>query len=145
MSQVYETEPVGGPDAQGPYLNMVVRIETALDPFALLRRCRRIEQAALRQRVVHWGPRTLDVDVLFFDDVRISSEELTIPHPRIGERRFVLTPLAEIAPELCPPDWDDTLPPAVVYAHRAVTAAVTRCAAIELQRRRASNWRTFAG
>ncbi len=114
MSHVYETEPIGGPDAQGPYLNMVVRVETALDPFALLRRCRRIEQAAMRQRVVHWGPRTLDVDLLFFDDIRISSETLTIPHPRINERRFVLVPLAEIAPELCPPGWDEALPAATV-------------------------------
>ncbi|CAN5598122.1 2-amino-4-hydroxy-6-hydroxymethyldihydropteridinediphosphokinase [soil metagenome] len=114
MSHVYETEPIGGPDAQGPYLNMIVRVETVLDPFALLRRCRRIEQAAMRQRVVHWGPRTLDVDLLFFDDIRISSETLTIPHPRINERRFVLVPLAEIAPELCPPGWDEALPAATV-------------------------------
>jgi aminoglycoside phosphotransferase (APT) family kinase protein len=60
MSQVYETEPMGGPDDQGAYLNMVVEIETTLDPFALLRRCQRIEAEAMRQRVVHWGPRTLE-------------------------------------------------------------------------------------
>lgn len=114
QSQVFETEPIGGPDAQDAFLNMVVRVDTALDPFAFLRRCQRIEAGALRQRVVHWGPRTLDVDLLFFDDTRIDSEELTLPHPRIGERRFVLTPLHEIAPERCPAGWDDTLPPAVV-------------------------------
>jgi dihydroneopterin aldolase/2-amino-4-hydroxy-6-hydroxymethyldihydropteridine diphosphokinase len=113
-SQVYETEPIGGPDAQGAYLNMVVKVETSLDPFAFIRRCQRIEAGALRQRVVHWGPRTLDVDLLFFDDVRIESTELTVPHPRIFERRFVLTPLSEVAPERCPVDWDATLPPAVV-------------------------------
>ncbi len=111
QSQVFETAPIGGPDNQGAYLNMVVAVETSLDPFAMLRRCQRIESLALRQRVVHWGPRTLDVDLLFFDDITISSPELTIPHPRYGERRFVLTPLAEVAPELCPPDWDATLPP----------------------------------
>lgn len=116
MSQVYETEPVGGPDDQGPYLNMVVRVDTSLDPFAFLRRCQRIEAAAMRQRTVRWGPRTLDVDVLFFDDVRIESPELTVPHPRIGERRFVLVPLAEIAPGRCPPGWDAALPPAAVLA-----------------------------
>lgn len=114
VSDVYETEPIGGPDAQGAYLNMVAVVETSLDPFAFLRRCRRIEALALRQRVVHWGPRTLDVDVLFFDDMRIDSPELVVPHPRINERRFVLTPLAEVAPERVPADWDTTLPPAAV-------------------------------
>ena len=114
MSQVFETEPVGGPDDQGAYLNMVVVVETTLDPFAFLRRCQRIEANALRQRVVHWGPRTLDVDLLFYDDMTISSENLKVPHPRIFERRFVLTPLSEVAPELCPPDWDEVLPPSAV-------------------------------
>lgn len=114
MSAVYETAPIGGPDQQGPYLNMVVQVATMLDPFALLRRCRRIEQTALRQRVVRWGPRTLDVDLLFFDDMQIASAELTLPHPRINERRFVLTPLSDIAPHLCPAGWDTALPPAEV-------------------------------
>ncbi|WP_420450626.1 2-amino-4-hydroxy-6-hydroxymethyldihydropteridine diphosphokinase [Ilumatobacter sp.] len=109
-SQVYETDPVGGPDGQGPYLNMVVEVETSLDPFALLRRCQRIEAAAMRQRTVRWGARTLDVDIVLFDDVVIDSEELTIPHPRFAERRFVLAPLAEIAPDRCPPGWEDDLP-----------------------------------
>jgi len=110
QSQVFETAPVGGPDNQGAYLNMVVAVETSLDPFAMLRRCQRIEALALRQRIVHWGPRTLDVDLLFFDDITIGSPELTIPHPRYAERRFVLTPLAEVAPEFCPAHWDATLP-----------------------------------
>jgi dihydroneopterin aldolase/2-amino-4-hydroxy-6-hydroxymethyldihydropteridine diphosphokinase len=114
MSQVFETEPIGGPDAQGAYLNMVAKVETSLDPFAFLRRCRRIEAGALRQRTVRWGPRTLDVDVLFFDDIEIESEELTVPHPRIGERRFVLVPLSEVAPERCPDGWDERLPPDAV-------------------------------
>lgn len=114
MSQVFETEPIGGPDAQDAYLNMVVKVETSLDPFAFIRRCQRIEAGALRQRVVHWGPRTLDVDLLFFDDVRIESAELTVPHPHVFERRFVLTPLSEVAPERCPAEWDATLEPAVV-------------------------------
>ncbi len=114
VSDVYETEPVGGPDAQGAYLNMVAVVETSLDPFAFLRRCRRIEALALRQRVVHWGPRTLDVDVLFFDDMRIESPELVVPHPRIGERRFVLAPLEQVAPDRVPAGWDAALPPAAV-------------------------------
>lgn len=111
MSQVYETDPVGGPDDQGPFLNMVVEVETSLDPFALLRRCQRIEAEAMRQRVVHWGPRTLDVDIIQFDDVEMSAGELQIPHPRFAERRFVLEPLAQIAPERCPEGWDDSLEP----------------------------------
>ena len=115
-SQVYETDPVGGPDEQGPYLNMVVEIETTLDPYALLRRCQRIEAEAMRQRTVRWGPRTLDVDVILYDGVTIQSDELTLPHPRFAERRFVLTPLAEIAPERCPDGWDDRLEPAGVHA-----------------------------
>ena len=120
-SQVFETDPVGGPDDQGAYLNMVVAVDTPLDPFAFVRRCQRIEAAALRQRVVHWGPRTLDVDVLFYDDVTIASPELTIPHPRIAERRFVLAPLAEVAPERCPAGWDDALPPAGVHPRGPLT------------------------
>ncbi|HTH07644.1 MAG TPA: 2-amino-4-hydroxy-6-hydroxymethyldihydropteridine diphosphokinase [Ilumatobacteraceae bacterium] len=110
-SQVFETEPIGGPGGQGAYLNMVVEVETTLDPFAFLRRCQRIEANALRQRIVHWGPRTLDVDLLFYDDMTIDSADLKVPHPRIFERRFVLAPLGEVAPELCPPDWETTLPP----------------------------------
>ena len=110
VSSVYETDPIGGPDGQGPFLNMVVELRTALDPFALVRRLQRLEEEAGRQRVVHWGPRTLDCDLILFDDAQISSEILTVPHPRFTERRFVLEPLAELAPHLCPPDWDMTLP-----------------------------------
>jgi dihydroneopterin aldolase/2-amino-4-hydroxy-6-hydroxymethyldihydropteridine diphosphokinase len=111
MSRVYETAPVGGPAGQDAYLNMVVKVRTSLDPYAFIRRCQRIEANAWRQRIVHWGPRTLDVDMLFYDDVRIASDVLTVPHPRINERRFVLAPLSEVAPERCPVGWDSTLPP----------------------------------
>jgi len=113
-SDVFETEPIGGPDAQDAYLNMVAVVDTSLDPFAFLRRCQRIEQLARRERIVHWGPRTLDVDLLFYDDVTIESPELHVPHPRIGERRFVLAPLSDVAPERTPPNWDDSLPLAQV-------------------------------
>ena len=109
MSDVYETDPVGGPEDQGPFLNMVVEVETSLDPFALLRRCQLIEAEAMRQRVVHWGPRTLDVDIVLFDGVMMESEDLTIPHPRYAERRFVLAPLADIAPSRCPDGWQERL------------------------------------
>lgn len=110
-SQVWETAPVGGPEGQGAYLNMVAVVRTHLDPYAFMRHGQRIEAAALRQRLVRWGPRTLDVDLLFHDDTRIESTELTLPHPRYAERRFVLAPLSEVAPERCPADWDTLLPP----------------------------------
>lgn len=114
-SQVYETDPIGGPEGQGAYLNMVVALETELDPYALLRWLHRIEADAGRERVVHWGPRTLDLDLLFFDDVVITGGNLAVPHPRFAERRFVLAPLSEVAPEKCPANWDRDLPPDAVY------------------------------
>lgn len=115
QSQVFETDPVGGPDGQGAYLNMVVEITTELDPYALLRWLHRIEADAGRSRTVHWGPRTLDLDLLFFDDVIIAGGNLAVPHPRYAERRFVLAPLSEVRPEKCPADWDSLLPPDAVY------------------------------
>ena len=116
VSQVFETDPVGGPDNQGPYLNMAALIETDLDPYALLRRLLQIEAEADRVRVVRWGPRTLDLDLLFYDDAVIQSADLVVPHPRYAERRFVLEPLSEIAPEHCPSEWRDRLPAYGVYA-----------------------------
>jgi 2-amino-4-hydroxy-6-hydroxymethyldihydropteridine diphosphokinase len=99
VSRVYETAPVGGPP-QDQYLNAVVAIDTSLDPYQLLQVCRRIEERAERVRAERWGPRTLDVDVLLLDDVRNDDPELTLPHPRMWERGFVLAPLRDVAPEL---------------------------------------------
>lgn len=110
QSLVYETDPVGGPDGQGAYLNMVVSLRTTLDPYALLRRCQRIEAEAQRERVVVWGPRTLDIDVLFYDDIAIDDSTLTIPHPLWAERSFVLSPLSDVAPERCPAGWEQSVP-----------------------------------
>lgn len=104
VSPVYETEPVGGPGGQGPYLNLVARLETDLSPRELLAVCQRLESAAGRVRDERWGPRTLDVDVLWVDGVTIDGDDLTVPHPRMFERRFVLAPLADLAPELVPQD-----------------------------------------
>lgn len=102
VSPVYETDPVGGPDAQGPYLNLVVELDTAIDPWGLLEVCRRLEAAAGRLREVRWGPRTLDVDVLWVDGEIVDDPELQVPHPRMWNRRFVLAPLADLAPDLVP-------------------------------------------
>jgi 2-amino-4-hydroxy-6-hydroxymethyldihydropteridine diphosphokinase len=98
-SRVYETAPVGGPE-QGPYLNAVVALETDLDAHALLRVAHRIEDAAQRERKERWGARTLDVDVLLVGNERVDTPELTVPHPRLWERGFVLAPLADVAPDL---------------------------------------------
>jgi len=113
-SRVFETDPIGGPGGQNAFLNMVVEVETLLVPFALLRRGQRLEAEAMRQRVVHWGPRTLDVDIILYDEVEVRSDDPVLPHPRFTDRRFVLAPLADIAPERCPAGWDEDLEPAVV-------------------------------
>lgn len=109
LSGVYETDPVGGPE-QGPYLNVVAELSTNLDPFELLENCLAIEAGAGRERIVRWGARTLDLDVLLWDDAKIETRNLTVPHPRMWERRFVLQPLSDLAPELLPDDWDRRLP-----------------------------------
>jgi 2-amino-4-hydroxy-6-hydroxymethyldihydropteridine diphosphokinase len=101
VSPVYETEPVGGP-SQAPYLNVVVELETALSPRQLLGVAHRLESAAGRVRTERWGPRTLDVDVLLVGDLVVDEPDLVVPHPRMWQRRFVLAPLAEMAPELVP-------------------------------------------
>lgn len=124
MSQVYETDPIGGPDGQDAYLNMVVAVDTTLDPYALLRRCRYVESLALRQRVVHWGPRTLDVDLIIYDNIRIDDPLLTLPHPRYHERRFVLAPLSEVAPEHCPEGWNELLPPDGIHARGPLAVGI---------------------
>lgn len=100
VSSVYETEPVGGPSGQPPYLNCVVELHTALTPRQLLAAAHAVEAAAGRRREVRWGPRTLDVDVLVVGDLTVEEEDLVVPHPRMRERGFVLVPLAELAPEL---------------------------------------------
>jgi 2-amino-4-hydroxy-6-hydroxymethyldihydropteridine diphosphokinase len=100
VSPLYETEPVGGPSGQGPYLNLVVELSTVDSPRGLLERCRRLEEAAGRVRTVHHGPRTLDADVLWVEGATVDEDDLVVPHPRMWERRFVLAPLADLAPDL---------------------------------------------
>jgi 2-amino-4-hydroxy-6-hydroxymethyldihydropteridine diphosphokinase len=99
ISPVYETDPVGGPE-QGAYLNLVVELDTDIAPNDLLGLCHRLETAANRVRDERWGPRTLDVDIVWMDGVEIDTERLTIPHPRFRQRRFVLAPLGDLAPDL---------------------------------------------
>ena len=108
VSPVYETEPVGGPSGQPPYLNLVVELDTERTPRQLLETARRLEAAAGRVREERWGPRPLDVDVLLVDDLMVDEPDLQVPHPRMAERRFVLAPLADLAPELVPAGWQLT-------------------------------------
>ena len=101
-SSVFETGAVG--PEQPDFLNAVVRIQTSLTPLDLLTTCQRVESALGRVRAEHWGPRTLDVDVLLFDDQTVLEPSLTIPHPQLLERAFVLVPLLELDPDASLPD-----------------------------------------
>lgn len=99
ISSIYETTPVGFTE-QGDFLNIVVYIETSLTAEMLLTVCQSIENDLGRVREKRWGPRTVDLDILLYNNDNIESENLTIPHPRMLERAFVLVPLVEIAPLL---------------------------------------------
>jgi 2-amino-4-hydroxy-6-hydroxymethyldihydropteridine diphosphokinase len=116
VSPVYETEPVGGPSGQDRYLNLVVELDTDLSARALLGVCHRLETAAGRIRTERWGPRSLDVDILWMESAEVDEPDLQVPHPRMYERRFVMAPLADLAPDLVPDDWQDR-------AHGRVVAA----------------------
>lgn len=102
VSPIYETDPVGGP-AQGPYLNAVVELETARTPRQLLGLAQALEDRAGRVRTERFGPRTLDVDVLLVGDLQVDEPDLVVPHPRMWQRRFVVAPLADLAPDLVAP------------------------------------------
>ena len=99
LSRVYETEPVGGV-AQDDYWNLVMELVTEASPWALLERAQRAEAQRDRTRDVRWGPRTLDVDVLWAEGFTSDDPRLTVPHPRAMERAFVVVPWRELAPEL---------------------------------------------
>lgn len=96
-SRVYETEPVGPP--QPAYLNAVLEVRTALEPHELLEACLAVERELGRVRGERWGPRSLDVDVLTYDDLEVDEPDLTVPHPRMHKRGFVLVPLRELDPD----------------------------------------------
>jgi len=100
-SNLYSSHPVG--PAQPDYINAVAELETQLAPLELLEALQAIELAHNRLRLEHWGPRTLDLDILLFDDLQITSERLTLPHPFMRQRNFVMQPLFELAPELVLP------------------------------------------
>ena len=108
VSPLYETEAVGGPEDQPPYLNLVVELSTDLSARQLLEVAQQMEAAAGRVRAERFGPRILDVDILLVGEETIDQPDLTVPHPRMARRRFVVAPLADLAPELVAPDWADS-------------------------------------
>jgi 2-amino-4-hydroxy-6-hydroxymethyldihydropteridine diphosphokinase len=97
ISNIYETAPVGY-TGQGNFLNMVCHVSTFWEPHELLSALQKIETKLGRKRFIQWGPRTMDLDLLIYDDIEICSETLTVPHPRMFERAFVLTPLQDVYP-----------------------------------------------
>lgn len=99
VSDYLETKPYGGVE-QGDFLNACLELETLLYPTELLHAMQEIEREAHRERLQHWGPRTLDLDLVFYDDAVIDSAELTVPHPDMQNRDFVLVPMAQLAPQL---------------------------------------------
>jgi 2-amino-4-hydroxy-6-hydroxymethyldihydropteridine diphosphokinase len=98
VSPIYETSPVGGPE-QGPYLNAVVLATTDLSPRELVALCQRVEASEGRERVERWGPRTLDIDLIAYDDLVSDDPVATVPHPRAHERSFVLAPWLDVDPD----------------------------------------------
>lgn len=94
-SKIYETKAWGYTD-QADFLNMCIEVETTLDIYELLEACQEVEKKLNRERIIRWGPRTIDVDILFFNDIILNDENLSIPHPRISERAFVLIPLMDL-------------------------------------------------
>ncbi len=99
-SPLYQTPAVGGPAGQSDYLNAALKLKMSLNPAELLTFCLVLEGAEGRERKIRWGARTLDIDLLFYGDQRISEQNLEIPHPRLMERQFVLLPLLALTPEL---------------------------------------------
>lgn len=102
ISSLYETEPCGGPP-QGKFLNGVIEVETQLSPRELLEKLKEIERRLGRVKTVANGPRTIDLDILLYQDLVVDEEDLKIPHPRVTQRRFALEPLAELNPDLIHP------------------------------------------
>ncbi|TFD98370.1 2-amino-4-hydroxy-6-hydroxymethyldihydropteridine diphosphokinase [Jeotgalibacillus salarius] len=102
VSSIYETDPVGFTDQQ-VFLNIAIEVKTTLAAEELLDEAQKIEQSLGRERKVHWGPRTIDLDILLYNTDNVKSDRLSVPHPHMHERSFVLVPLNEIAPDAVHP------------------------------------------
>ncbi|MCL6471299.1 MAG: 2-amino-4-hydroxy-6-hydroxymethyldihydropteridine diphosphokinase [Firmicutes bacterium] len=99
VSSVYETEPIGDVP-QGNFYNIIVKVKTGLSPHDLLALAQKVEAKLGRQRQLHWGPRTIDVDIIIYSEAQIDEEDLKVPHPEMLNRAFVLVPLVEIEPDI---------------------------------------------
>ncbi|MGP4063157.1 2-amino-4-hydroxy-6-hydroxymethyldihydropteridine diphosphokinase [Halobacillus sp. H74] len=117
-SSVYETAPVGYKE-QNDFLNMAIKVQTNLPPLHLLDYCQGIEQELGRKRVVKWGPRTIDLDILLYNHENMKAERLTIPHPHMQERAFVMVPLADLDADVVLPHIKQTV--AEVLGHLPAT------------------------
>lgn len=124
VSPIYQTPPVGGPDGQPDYLNCAIEIRTGLTALDLLQLCRQIEDDAGRIRDIPWGPRTLDIDLLIIDNLIMDAPPLTLPHPRLHQRHFVLLPLHDLAPQLNHPVLHETI--CNLLQQLPATAGITR-------------------
>ncbi len=124
VSSIYETAPWGYLE-QPDFLNLAVKAETKLSPQDLLAHLKSIEEELGREKTVRWGPRRIDLDILFYDKLVLEMDGLTIPHPKIAERAFVLVPLAELAPGLKHPVTGETV--------REMLAAVDKASVKEYQ------------
>lgn len=120
-SSLYRSLPMG-PQDQPDYINAVVAVDTHLDPHTLLDALQQLEQEHGRERIRHWGERTLDLDIIVYDDLILTDERLNIPHPGLAERAFVLYPLAEVAPTL------------IVPTHGPISELLAQCNATGLER-----------
>jgi 2-amino-4-hydroxy-6-hydroxymethyldihydropteridine diphosphokinase len=107
-SPLYRSEPVG-PEGQPDFINAVAEVKTQLEPFELLDALQQIENAHQRVRLQHWGPRTLDLDLLLYGEITLNTERLIVPHPFITERNFVLRPLADLDDELTLPGGQEII------------------------------------
>jgi len=108
-SDLYEIDPKGGPRNQPAFLNAAVKIKTILNPFQLLEKLKSIETSLKRKKTKKWGPRTIDLDILFYDKLIFQSQDLSMPHPLLHQRYFVLRPLSEIAVDFIHPLLNKTV------------------------------------
>jgi 2-amino-4-hydroxy-6-hydroxymethyldihydropteridine diphosphokinase len=130
-SSVHETTPVGGPAGQGAFLNAAALVRTALSPVDLLQELRQIETALGRQRAEQWAARSIDLDVLLYDDAVIAAADLRIPHPRMAYRRFVLEPAAEIAGPMLHPESGWTIDGLLSHLGRAENVVAVAASSAE--------------
>lgn len=108
VSSIYETDPVGYTN-QGNFLNIVVKLNTTYKAEELLSKCMSIEKDLGRKREIRWGPRTIDLDILLYNQENIETDDLSVPHPRVQERAFVIIPLLELEPNIQLPTMDRPL------------------------------------